>query len=140
MAVPYGLSRFYNVRANRNPFFSPDSRTVYFLSDASDVPQLWSVGTEGGLAQQRTLFTERLQEAECSPVDDRVVFGMDTGGDECQQLYLLTGSEVQPLTEDPSTIHSLGAWSADGSAIAFSSNARSRAVFDIYVLKLETRN
>lgn len=135
--MPYSLSRYYNVRAARNPFFSPDSRTVYFVSDATGVPQLWSAGADGGLAQQRTFYDERIQEADCSPTDDRVVFGMDTGGDECQQLYLLAGSEVRPLTEDPSTIHSLGAWSPDGSAIAFSSNARNRAFFDIYVRRLE---
>ncbi len=134
----YALKRYYDVPAVRDPIFPPTGRSLYFISDASGVPQLWTVSLSGGAAHQATFFHERVQQAECSPVDGRVIFGMDTGGDEHQQLYLFEDRNAIPLTNDPETIHNFGAWSPDARSIAYSCNRRDRAYFDVYLRDMAT--
>ena len=50
------------------------------------------------------------------PTDDRLVYGIDRGGDERQQLLLIDPSEERPvlraLTDDPAVIHDWGAFLA----------------------------
>ena len=60
---------------------------------------------------------------------------MDQGGDERGQLYLLSdgSAEVTALTSEPEVIHTFGAWAPDGRAVAYVSNRRHRAFFDVYV-------
>ncbi len=133
----YDLKSFFNVRSARYPSFSPDGKALAFLSDASGVPQLWSQPLAGGTAQQITFFKDRLSIAEYAPDAPHILFGMDCGGDERQQLYILSADGgCTALTAEPDVIHGFGAWAADGSAIAFVSNRRDPAYFDVYVREL----
>lgn len=131
----YDFSRFLNVRNAHSPTPSPDGSRVAFLGDITGVPQVWSVPLAGGWPDQLTFFTERVAALEYAPDGRRVLFGMDTGGNERQSLYSLApdGEEARPLEADPDIIHSWGAWSPDGAAIAYATNARDRRFFDIYV-------
>lgn len=135
----YDFSRFLNVRLVSSPSPSPDGSSVAFLYDLTGVPQVWSVPVQGGWPDQLTFFTERVSFVEHSPNGNRLVFGMDAGGNERQGLYSLTpdGEESMPLETDPEVIHAWGAWSPDGSRIAYASNRRDQRFFDIYVRPLD---
>jgi Tol biopolymer transport system component len=136
--MQYDLERFLNVRSASHASFSPDGRRVAFLTEITGVPQVWSVSVEGGWPQQLTYYPERVQTVEYCPATQWLLFGMDTGGDERRQLYLLSdeGDTVTPLTASPETIHTFGAWSPDGNSIAFVSNERHPAYFDVYLREL----
>jgi dipeptidyl aminopeptidase/acylaminoacyl peptidase len=149
MATPsYGIDRFLNIRAASGPSFSPDGRVLTFLSNITGVAQLWSVPVDGGWPTQMTFTSEAVRGAAFNPRTYQVMFGMDTGGNERIQLFLLTpdgggtnhgfgdGWTVQDLSQEPKAIHGFGGWSKDGQSFAFSANRTKPNRFDIYVQKL----
>ncbi len=121
------------------PAFSCDGRTVFHLRGAG-APQLWAMEADGSGARIVAAPDEKVAFLRRAPKDDRIIFGIDAGGDERQQLWLVDGVP-RPLTEAPHVIHDFGAWSPDGAAIAFAANDRDEAHFDIlvHVLGGETR-
>ncbi|HVC31987.1 MAG TPA: S9 family peptidase [Chloroflexota bacterium] len=136
----YSYDRFLNARRCYGPSFSPDDTRVAFISDLVGVPQAWLLPTRGGWPEQITFTDDRVGFVAFSPRSDRLIVGTDVGGNENVQLWLLDGSGTMPrrLTEDPGAMHSFGGWSPDGSSIAYASNARDRASFDVIVQDVET--
>jgi len=131
----YNISRFLNVRGVSSPSFSPDGATLAFVSAISGVPQVWSMPAIGGWPEQLTFLSERISVAVFSPVQDGLVYGIDSGGNERTQLHLLkaNGADDKELTTAPASLHTFGGWSPDGSCIAYSDNERSAAFFDVLV-------
>ncbi len=132
----YDFARYLNIRSAYGSSFTPRGDRLAFLSNMTGVPQVWQVPVGGGWPEQLTFFDERVSFVEYAPDAERAIFGMDWGGSERTQLYLLTtgGEQTIHLTaEAPDAIHTFGGWSRDGAQIAFSSNRRSAADFDVYV-------
>jgi dipeptidyl aminopeptidase/acylaminoacyl peptidase len=127
------FSRFLNVRSAYGPSF--DGRgTLSFLSDLTGLPQVWALGAAGRWPEQLTYGLERVTQASAQPGGRWRVVASDRGGDERHQLALLVGpGDSRPLTADPEVIHTVGVWSPDGRAIAFASNRRHAAFFDVYL-------
>ena len=118
------------------PAFSRDGQTLFHLR-GSGLPQIWSLDLATGADRQLTRHDEKVAMIRRSPVDDRLIYGIDRGGDERQQLMLIDPREAAPepraLTADPAVIHDFGAWSPDGTQIAYASNQRDEAHFDVYI-------
>ena len=132
-------AEFVRIGAASGPAFSKDGRTLFHLRGAG-LPQVWAMGLDGGDARQLTAHDEKVAFIRRSPSDDRLFYGIDRGGDERQQLFLLdtaTG-ESKALTDAPAVIHDFGAWSPDGTRIVFAANDRDEADFDIHVLDVAT--
>ncbi len=131
----YGLRRYLSIKSSGSAQFSPDDRTVAFLSDFTGVPQLWSVSMDdGSWPQQLTLGQERVGFLSYARKSETIAFGLDEGGDERFQIHLLEGGgeKTTELTKDPGVVHNWGDWSPDERSVCFSSNARDRSFFDIY--------
>jgi dipeptidyl aminopeptidase/acylaminoacyl peptidase len=139
MPLPLDFERFLNIRKAYGPQFSRDGRRITFLTDITGVPQLWAIEQPGSWPTQLTFAPERILYAigDCSR--GRMILGSDTGGDEHVQLYLLAEDEITltPLDHDPAVIHTFGGWSPDDRSIAYASNARNEAYFDIYTLDVD---
>src|SRR5262245_9144156 len=132
----YEFARYLNIRSAYASSFAPGGDKLAFISNITGVPQVWQVPASGGWPDQLTFFDERVSLVEYAPNAERAVFGMDLGGSERTQLYLLTAGGEQTIhltAEAPDAIHTFGGWSRDGTRIAFSSNQRSAADFDVYV-------
>ena len=130
------FSRYLNIRSAYAASFDPRGDRVAFLSDITGVPQLWLIDEEGGWPHQLTFFEDRVSLAEWRPTGERILFAMDAAGDERHQLYLLdprSPREIVSLDHDPAVMHVFGAWSPDGSRIAYASNRRDPSFFDVYV-------
>ena len=136
-----GPEVYARIGAAGTPVFARDGRTLFHLRGAG-LPQAWALDLDTAAARQLTHHDEKLALLRRCPTDDRLVYGIDRGGDERQQLLLIDPSEERPaphaLTDDPAVIHDWGAWSPDGLRIAFASNARNQAHFDVYVQDLES--
>ena len=139
--MPYDFARYLKIRGAHGAGWSPDGRRVSFLTDITGVMQAWELPAAGGWPEQLTFHDESVSHAAYSPAEDRLLFGMDAGGNEKMQLYLLEGSaaarEERNLTRDPEAIHYFGGFSPDGTCIAFSATRRNGTDFDVYVQDLD---
>lgn len=134
----FKIAAYLSISTATSPVWRSDSEIVY-LSDVSGVPQLWQITLDAeSKPQALTGFPNRIG-ALLAGKDGRLVFGMDTGGNERQQVWAVDASgSIEPITEDPATMHPLGAISPDGNRLSFASNARVRHAFDIWTFDLST--
>jgi dipeptidyl aminopeptidase/acylaminoacyl peptidase len=136
--VPYEFARYLKIRSAWGPSWSPDGRKVSFLTEITGVPQVWEVLAEGpSWPEQLTFYEERVSDAEYSPTQDRLLFGMDAGGNERTQLFLLESGEVTDLTRAPGAIHYSGGFSPDGGRVAYTATRRNGTDFDVFVQELD---
>ena len=137
----YNFQRYLNIRTATGATLAPKADRIAFLTDITGVNQVWRIDEPGGWPEQLTFYKDRVTFVEWSPTEDLLVFGKDAGGNEKEQLYLLTadGSIITPLTEQPEVIHRFGGWSHDGQWIAYASNQRNEAFFDIYIQNVKTK-
>jgi len=131
--MPHVPADFVAIGAATSPSFSRDGTTLFHLR-GSGLPQVWSLRLATGEDRQLTFHDEKVAILRRSPADDRLIYGIDRGGDERQQLMLLDGdAEPRALTANPAVIHDFGGWSADGTRIAYAANERDESHFDVYV-------
>jgi dipeptidyl aminopeptidase/acylaminoacyl peptidase len=140
------MDQLLNLHRAHSPSLSPDGRTVLFLSDAPGVlqPFALTVGPEPvPEASWRRLATidDRVHFIHFAPGGRAAIFGRDFGGDENVQLYRVdpARAEAAPseLTSDRRVKHMFGAFSESGREIAYASNERNGADFDIYVRPID---
>src|SRR5277367_3084387 len=136
-----GPEVYARIGAAGSAVFARDGQTLFHLRGAG-LPQVWALDLATGAARQLTFLDEKVALLRRFPTDDRLVYGVDRGGDERQQLWLIDPLGEQPapraLTDDPAVIHDWGAFSPDGARIAFAANARDEAHFDVYVQDVAT--
>ncbi len=127
---------FALIGAASAPAFSRDGQTLFHLL-GSGLPQVWALDLATGADRQLSFHDEKVALLRRSPVDDRLIYGFDRGGDERQQLLLIDprteSPEPRALTNNPAVIHDFGGWSADGTQFAYAANERDDAHFDVYV-------
>ncbi|QIN84293.1 alpha/beta fold hydrolase [Rubrobacter tropicus] len=131
--MAYEFGRYLKIRGAWGASWSPDGRRVAFLTEITGIPQVWEVPAKGGWPEQLTFHEERVSGAEYSPTTNGLLFGMDAGGNERSQLFLLNGGEERDLTRDPGAIHYSGGFSPDGERVAFAATRRNGTDFDVYV-------
>ena len=135
--MPYEFARYLKIRGAWGASWSPDGRRVAFLTEITGVPQVWEVPVEGpSWPEQLTFYEERVSGAEYSPAQNRLLFGMDAGGNERTQLFLFEDGEVTDLTRAPDAIHYPGGFSPDGERIAYTATRRNGTDFDVFVQEM----
>jgi dipeptidyl aminopeptidase/acylaminoacyl peptidase len=134
------FERYLNIRSAHTPAWLSDDQRIAFLSDISGTPQVWAVDSTGGWPDQLTFFQDKVWTLNVSPSGDRFICTRDTGGNERYQLYLGAhdGTELHRLSKAEKAIYHFGAWSSDGSQIAYVSNARNGTHFDVYIQNVDT--
>jgi len=136
--LAYEFSRYLKIRGGWGPSWSPDGLRVSFLTEITGVPQVWEVASGEAVSwpEQLTFYEERISGALYSPTENRLLFGMDAGGNERSQLFLLVDGQVTDLTCAPDAIHYFGGFSPDGRRIAYTATRRNGTDFDIFVQEL----
>ena len=137
--MAYEFARYLKVRGAWGASWSPDGLRVSFLTEITGVPQVWEVASEAqgpSWPEQLTFYEERISGALYSPTENRLLFGMDVGGNERSQLFLLQDGQVRDLTNAPDAIHYPGGFSPDGKRIAYTATRRNGTDFDIFVQEL----
>lgn len=136
----YTFDRYLNARSASLPDFSPDGRFVSFISDITGVPQLWQVPVDSGWPEQLTFTADRVMSGRHAHQTDVLLFGMDSGGNEREQLCTLRGGEVRDLAVDLAVMHMSPQISWDDARVAFSDNRRHPAYFDVYIRDIDGKN
>ena len=100
--MAYEFARYLKVRGAWGASWSPDGRRLSFLTEITGVPQVWEVASEApSWPEQLTFYEERISGALYSPTENGLLFGMDAGGNERSQLFLLEDGRVTDLTRRP---------------------------------------
>ena len=135
--MAYEFARYLKIRGAWGASWSPNGLRVSFLTEITGVPQVWEVASEAASwPEQLTFYEERISAALYSPTENRLLFGMDAGGNERSQLFLLEDGQVTDLTCAPDAIHSPGDFSPDGRRIAYTATRRNGTDFDVFVQEL----
>jgi dipeptidyl aminopeptidase/acylaminoacyl peptidase len=137
--LAYEFVRYLKVRGAWGASWSPDGLKVTFLTEITGVPQVWEVASEAhgpSWPEQLTFYEERISDARYSPTENRLLFGMDVGGNERSQLFSLQDGQVTDLTCAPDAIHYSGGFSPDGRRIAYTATPRNGTDFDVFVQEL----
>ncbi len=121
--------------------FLPDG-ALLISTRFGDVEQLHRVAAPGAAREQLTFYREPVVSARAARGGaNGFVFLKDRDGNENSQLYFyaLADRSVRLLTDAP-TLNGSPAWSRDGRRVAWYSNNRDPAVFDVVVRDVTTDN
>ncbi len=120
------------------PVFVGEHR-IAFLDDRSGTKQASVVDLQSGDLSSITTYQERLLTLKASATSGRIIFGMDTGGNERQQIFTSASIQDSPvrLTHNNDAIHDPGSVTKDGSYLLFRTNARDESTFDIMGMSTE---
>jgi dipeptidyl aminopeptidase/acylaminoacyl peptidase len=138
--IPTALSdrmqQYLNVRAASLLDFDDENQRILISTRFGNTNQLHIVDHPGGDRRQITFFDEPVSSAYFLPGSNgkKVVFSMDKGGSENNQIYLLNLDDgtSRIITDGKSKNDNLTI-SEDGKRIAFSSTARNGRDTDVYV-------
>jgi dipeptidyl aminopeptidase/acylaminoacyl peptidase len=139
MSRSHIVDQLVDIRSALSPTFSRDGNSLLHLADDSGQWQIWTLDLASGTRRQLTFHDEPVAFLARAPRRGVVVYGVDCGGDERQQLHLLPegGQAARALTAQPDAMHLWGAFAPDGTQIAYTSNARNGIDFDLYSRALD---
>lgn len=134
------VSRLTETGSRRSPGFSPDASRVAFVSDASGLPQVWIVPTEGGTPALVTDLNDPVESVIWSPTGEWLAFLVSPGGGMNKQIYIARpdGSALRRLTDGKKENNFMGVWTPDGRALTMSSNRRKVFAGDAYLVDVAT--
>ncbi len=136
----YPLRQYLSIRAAGFPSISPDGSQVAFRTSITGTSQVWRISSKSGWPDQLTFFPSSVSTVSWSPAGDTILVTADNNGDEQFQFYIVRpdGTSISALTKNPKVRHGFGGWSADGSTIYYSSNARNPQFFDCYLMDVKS--
>jgi len=138
---PFSIEKLYTTRNIGATSWSPDDKTIAFVTNISGRNNIWLIPSEGGWPSQLTISDQRQIDPVWSPNGKWIAYSSDHNGDEQWDLFLaspLTG-EVVNLTNTPDVAEEGAAWSPDSRYIAFMSKPRSSSTFEINIMDVLTK-
>jgi dipeptidyl aminopeptidase/acylaminoacyl peptidase len=140
--IPAGLAGalvpYQNVRSAGFLDWTKDGKSLYIATRFGEVSQLHRVDQPGGARHQITFYEEPVGGVYRRPGHDTLIFAMDEGGSEFDQLYLFDpATGVRKLLTDGESRNRGMTWSRDGSLLAFGSTRRDGKSNDVWIMSPE---
>jgi len=127
------IEKLYMTRQIGRPTWSPDGKSIAFISNMSGRNNLWIVPAEGGFPSQLTVSDQRQTEPTWSPDGKWIAYQSDYDGDEQWDIFLVspkTGKVVN-LTQTREIAETAPTWSPDGRYLAYEVKPKSSAAVEI---------
>jgi dipeptidyl aminopeptidase/acylaminoacyl peptidase len=129
------IEKLYMTRQVGGATWSPDGKTVAFVSNLSGRNNLWLVPSEGGWPMQLTVSNERQTSPAWSPDGKWIAYMSDYDGDEQWDIFLVSPKtgQVVNLTNTREIAEEHPTWSPDGRYLAYMVKPKTSSVFEIDV-------
>ncbi len=135
------IEKLYMTRAIGGTTWSPDGKTIAFISNISGRNNLWTVPADGGWPTQLTINNQRQTRPAWSPDGRWIAYMQDYDGDEQWDIWIVspTSGEIVNLTNTRDTAEENPVWSPDGRELAFITKPKTSPTFEINVLDMVTK-
>jgi len=129
------IEKLYMTRQVGGSTWSPDGKTVAFVSNLSGRNNLWIVASEGGWPTQLTVSDNRQTSPAWSPDGKWIAYMSDYDGDEQWDIFMVSPKtgQVVNLTNTREIAEESPTWSHDGRYIAYMVKPKTSSVFEIDV-------
>ena len=135
------IEKLYMTRQIGRPTWSPDGKTVAFVSNMSGRNNIWVVPADGGFPTQLTVSDQRQTGITWSPDGKWIAYQSDYDGDEQWDIFLVspkTGKVVN-LTQTREIAEMSPTWSPDGRYLAYEVKPKNSAAVEIDVYDMVMR-
>ncbi len=129
------IEKLYMTRQIGGATWSPDGKTVAFISNLSGRNNLWIVPSDGGWPTQLTVSDQRQTSPAWSPDGKWIAYTSDYDGDEQWDIFLVSPKtgQVVNVTNTREIAEESPAWSPDGRYLAYTVKPKTSSVFEIDV-------
>src|SRR5271168_3986484 len=129
------IEKLYMTRQVGRPTWSPDGKSIAFISNMSGRNNLWLVPAEGGWPTQLTVSDQRQSQPAWSPDGKWIAYVSDYDGDEQWDIFLVSPKtgQVVNLTSTREIAEENPTWSPDGRYLAYIVKPKTSSVFEIDV-------
>src|SRR5580765_6450387 len=102
-AQTYTIQQYLNIKSATAPAFSPDSKSIAYLTNTTGTSQVWTIALTMGVPKQLTNYDDNVSFVKWLPDGSGMIFGKAKGGDENTQFFWMKpdGTLVRALTDEP---------------------------------------
>jgi Tol biopolymer transport system component len=129
------LQRLYMTRAVGDTAWSPDGKSIVFVSNLSGRNNLWLVPAEGGWPTQLTVSDQRQTHPTWSPDGKWIAYQSDYDGDEQWDIFFVSpkSGQVVNVTKTREVSEESPTWSPDGRYLAYMVKPKTSSSYEIDV-------
>lgn len=114
-------------------------KEIACLHSCGGVAQIWKKNLETGKTRKVTQNTEAIRSLQGYPAIGSLLFTIDVGGSENEQIYLMDAQdEIHSLTGELSVAHRLGGFRPGTDRVVFTANMPDPDIFDVYERSVTT--
>src|ERR1700746_3949590 len=135
------IEKLYMTRQVGRPTWSPDGKSIAFISNMSGRNNLWLVSAEGGWPVQLTVSDQRQAAPAWSPDGKWIAYQSDYDGDEQWDIFFVSPKtgQVVNITKTREIAEENPTWSPDGRYLAYMVKPKTSSVYEIDVFDTVTR-
>src|SRR6266853_2750451 len=135
------IEKLYMTRQVGRPTWSPDGKSIAFISNMSGRNNIWMVSSEGGWPTQLTVSDQRQSSVAWSPDGKWIAYQSDYDGDEQWDIFIVspkTGKVVN-LTQTREIAELDPTWSPDGRYLAYLVKPKTSAAYEVDIYDMVMR-
>jgi dipeptidyl aminopeptidase/acylaminoacyl peptidase len=136
------IEKLYMTHAIGSTVWSPDGKTIVFVSNISGRNNLWFVAAEGGWPTQLTISDQRQTLPAWSPDGKWIAYMSDYDGDEQWDIFLVSPKtgQVVNVTNTREIAEESPAWSPNSRYLAYMVKPKTSSVYEIDVYDILLKN